>query len=80
MKCTVRLIWDSEAMVWYTETDDVPGLVLHATSFDHLIERVRLVSPELLEENMNYAGPVFLSFECERIEEGIALAQEDIAV
>ena len=80
MKCTVKLIWDSEAAVWYTETDDVPGLVLHAPSFDQLVERVRLVSPDLLEENLNYAGPVHISFECERVEEGFANSKADVAV
>jgi len=80
MKCTVKLIWDSEAAIWYTETDDVPGLVLHAPSFDELVERVRLASPELLEDNLNYAGPVRLSFECERIEEGTANSQPGVAV
>jgi len=73
MKCTVKLIWDNEAAVWYTETDDVPGLVLHAPSFDELVQRVRLVSSDLLEENLNYVGPVHISFEAERIEEGIAV-------
>ena len=80
MKCTVKLVWDSEAMIWYTESDDIPGLVLHASSFDTLVERVRLVSPELLEENKNYAGPIHLSFECERIEECISNTQAYVAV
>ncbi|MCL2816426.1 MAG: DUF1902 domain-containing protein [Oscillospiraceae bacterium] len=80
MRCTVKFIWDNEAMVWYTETDDIPGLVLHAPSFDELIERVRLVSPDLLEDNLNYAGPVHISFECERIEEAIAKSQAAVAV
>ena len=80
MKCTVKLIWDSEAEIWYTETDDILGLVLHAPLFDELIERVRLASPDLLEENVNYAGPVHISFECERIEEGIINFQAGVAV
>ena len=80
MKCMVKLIWDGEAKIWYTETDDVPGLVLHAPSFDELIERVVLASPELLEDNLNYVGPVHISFECERIEEGITSLKEAVAV
>ena len=78
MKCTVKLVWDSEAKIWYTESNDVPGLVLHSPKFDDLVERVRLVSPDLLEENSNYVGPVHLSFECERIEE--ANSQTGVAV
>ena len=80
MKCTVKLIWDNEATIWYTESADIPGLVLHAPTFDELVERVRLASPELLEDNLNYVGPVHLSFECERIEEGITNSQTSIAV
>jgi hypothetical protein len=80
MKCTVKLIWDGEAAVWYTESEDIPGLVLHAPSFDKLVERVRLVSPDLLEENLNYVGPVHISFECERIEEGLINSEIGIAV
>lgn len=72
MKYTVKLVWDREATIWYTESDDIPGLVLHSPSFDGLIDRVRLAAPELLEENLNYTGPVYISFESERIEEGIA--------
>jgi hypothetical protein len=72
MKCTVKLIWDGEARIWYTETDDVPGLVLQSSSFDALVERVRVAAPEMLEENKNYTGPVHISFEAERIENGIS--------
>ena len=80
MKCVVKLVWDSEAGIWYTETDDIPGLVLHSDSFDNLIERVRVAVPELLEDNLNYAGPVHISFEAERIETGIEVLHEDVAV
>ena len=68
MKCTVKLVWDSESDRWYTETDDIPGLVLEAESFDRLVDRVRLAAPEMLELNCNYIGPVYVSFEAERIE------------
>ncbi|MCL2096614.1 MAG: DUF1902 domain-containing protein [Oscillospiraceae bacterium] len=68
MKCTVKLIWDSETDRWYTETDDVPGLVLEAVSFDTLVDKVRLAVPEMLELNRGYLGPVYLSIEAERIE------------
>ena len=73
MSCTVKLVWDSEADIWYTESDDIPGLVLHSTSFDGLVKEVLLVGPELLEENLNYVGPVRISFESERIEEAVAV-------
>ena len=68
MKCTVKLVWDDETNRWYTETDDVPGLILEAPSFDELVDKVRLAAPEMLELNCDYTGPVHLSFEAERIE------------
>ena len=68
MKCVVKLIWDNETNRWYTETDDVPGLVLESASFDSLVDKVRLAAPEMLELNCNYTGPVHLFFEAERIE------------
>ena len=80
MQCTVKLVWDSEAAIWYTETDDIPGLVLHSPSFDGLVERVCLVAPELLEENLNHVGPVHISFEAERIETGFTNKEKSIAV
>jgi hypothetical protein len=68
MKCTVKLVWDSDVDRWYTETDDIPGLVLEEESFDKLVDRVRLAAPEMLELNRDYTGPVYISFEAERIE------------
>ena len=73
MKCTVKLVWDEEAAIWYTKTDDIPGLVLHSDSFDTLIERVRVAAPELLRENLNHTGSVYISFHAERIAEGLAV-------
>ena len=68
MKCVVKLVWDNEANRWYTETDDIPGLVLESPSFDSLVDRVRLAAPEILELNRGYTGPVHLLFEAERVE------------
>lgn len=69
MKCTVKLVWDHDTGRWYTETEDVPGLVLEGISFDELVERVRLAAPEMLELNCDYTGPVHISFEAERMEQ-----------
>ena len=68
MECTVKLIWDNEARVWTTESEDIPGLFLESPSFDALIERVRLAAPEILELNSGYTGALNLSFEAERVE------------
>jgi len=47
----VRAHWDDEAKVWWAESDDVPGLVAEAATFDQLVENVREVTPDLLELN-----------------------------
>jgi hypothetical protein len=68
MKCTVTLIWDEEAHVWYTQTDDIPGLALSAPTYDGLVSVVSQVAPELLEENKGYTGLIYLIFESVRID------------
>ena len=60
--CVVLLTRDDEADVWIASSEDIPGLVLEHSSFDVIVERVRLASPELLELNYNYIGDVQLEF------------------
>ena len=67
MKYDVRLIWDTIAKVWYTQTD-LPGLCLEADTFDELVQEVRLAAPEMLESNCDYTGPIHLIFEAVRVE------------
>ena len=67
MKCTVKLIWDDEARVWYTDSNDLP-VFLNDGSYDDLIERVRVAAPEVLEESSGYIGPIDLIFESVRVE------------
>ena len=74
MKCNVKLVWDNEAGVWITESDDIPALFLESPSFDALIERVRKAAPEMLELNRGYVGPVHLSFEAERVETALEVS------
>ena len=47
----VRAEWDGEAGVWVASGDDVPGLATGADTFEELVEKLRVVIPELLEEN-----------------------------
>jgi predicted RNase H-like HicB family nuclease len=47
----VKAEWDSEASVWVASSDDVPGLVTGADTFESLVEKLKVVIPELLEEN-----------------------------
>jgi predicted RNase H-like HicB family nuclease len=48
---SVRAEWDGEAGVWVASSDDVPGLATGANTFEELVEKLRIVIPEFLEEN-----------------------------
>ena len=47
----VKAEWDAEANVWVASSDDVPGLATGADTFESLVEKLKVVIPELLEEN-----------------------------
>jgi predicted RNase H-like HicB family nuclease len=47
----VLAIWDPEAGVWVATSDDVPGLVTEALSMEVLIEKLKVMIPELLDAN-----------------------------
>lgn len=48
---TVKAEWDEETGVWVASSDDVPGLVTGADTFEELAEKLRLMVPEMLELN-----------------------------
>jgi predicted RNase H-like HicB family nuclease len=48
---TVRVEWDEEAEMWVATSDDVPGLVTEAPMLEALLEKLRLMVPEMLELN-----------------------------
>lgn len=47
----VNAIWDDEARVWVATSDDVPGLATEADDMDALVEKLKLMIPELLDAN-----------------------------
>jgi predicted RNase H-like HicB family nuclease len=47
----VRAEWDDEAEGWVASSDDVPGLASGADTLEGLIDKLKIVIPELLEEN-----------------------------
>jgi predicted RNase H-like HicB family nuclease len=53
----VEAVWDDDAEVWVAESDDVPGLITEADSREHLIEKLAVLIPELLELNNRAADP-----------------------
>lgn len=57
--------WDNEARVWLATSEDVPGLVVEADTWDGIIEEVRLVLPELLECSGQVPDGLSLTFRAE---------------
>ena len=47
----VRAEWDEEASVWVATSDDVPGLASEEATTEGLIEKLKVIIPELLEAN-----------------------------
>ncbi|TRX01913.1 DUF1902 domain-containing protein [Candidatus Methylobacter oryzae] len=43
--------WDEEARVWVATSTDVDGLAIEASTMDALIERLKIVIPELMALN-----------------------------
>lgn len=48
---SVHCTWDPKAAVWVADSDDVPGLATGADTLDALVEKLKVVIPELLEAN-----------------------------
>ena len=53
METTLKVTaqWDDEAKVWVAESDDIPGLITESDTMDKLIAKLKVMVPELLEEN-----------------------------
>ena len=47
----VHAEWDEEARVWYVARSDVPGLSAEAATTEALLDKLRILVPELLELN-----------------------------
>lgn len=79
MNCYVKLIWSDDSNKWYTETNDVPGMVLESNSFDALLEKVQLIAPDMLEANCDYIGPIHFTFTAEHTRTIRDMPTQDIA-
>ena len=66
--CKVNVIWDAEAEIWYTQSDDIPGLILESHYFELLLHEYKNEAAYMLKANCNYTGPFILSFETKRDE------------
>ena len=47
----IRAEWDEEARVWVATSDDVPGLATEGNNLEGLIEKLKVIIPELLDAN-----------------------------
>ena len=47
----VRAEWDEVARVWVATSDDVPGLATEEDNLEGLIEKLKVMIPELLDVN-----------------------------
>lgn len=47
----IRAEWDEEAEVWVASSDDVPGLATEERNLEDLIQKLKVMVPELLEAN-----------------------------
>lgn len=47
----VYATWDDEAKVWVATSEDVPGLATEADSCELLVEKLKVMIPELLDAN-----------------------------
>lgn len=52
---TVHGFWDDEAGVWVASSEDVPGLATEADTMNLLVEKLKVMIPELLAAN-GYPG------------------------
>lgn len=48
---TVKAIWDDAAGVWVASSEDVPGLITEAVTMEALIQKLKIMIPELLKAN-----------------------------
>jgi predicted RNase H-like HicB family nuclease len=47
----IRAEWDDESQVWVATSDDVPGLVTEGETLEQLIQKLKIMIPELLDAN-----------------------------
>jgi len=47
----VDAFWDEEAHVWVASSNDVPGLITESDTMEHLMQKLKVVIPELLQAN-----------------------------
>jgi predicted RNase H-like HicB family nuclease len=56
----VEAFWDEEAHAWVASSDDVPGLITEADTMERLMQKLKIIIPELLHANglLNEPGTI----------------------
>ncbi len=68
-KFEIHADWDAEAKVWTAYSDDIPGLVTEAETWDALIARATAAATELLALNhIPHDAQVELRFSAQQIQ------------
>jgi len=57
--------WDDEAQVWYTAETSIRGLVTEADTLEKLRERLMLIIPDFLEDQMPAHAVLHIIAECD---------------
>jgi predicted RNase H-like HicB family nuclease len=52
----IRAEWDEEANVFVASSEDVPGLATESETLEVLIDKLKIMIPELLEANGEEVG------------------------
>ena len=55
----IRAEWDDVSSVWVANSEDVPGLATESETVESLIEKLKIIIPELLELNKDSEERVF---------------------
>ena len=61
MTYDVTIKWDDEAGVWYGFCDEIP-IAMESNSFDALVARVKIATPEILSLNGEKSENIRLCF------------------
>ena len=62
----VNAFWDDDAEVWVASSEDVPGLITEADTMEKLVEKLKVIIPDLLlangeiDSNENFNIPLHL--------------------
>ncbi len=53
----VEAFWDEEALVWVATSADVPGMITESDTMEHLMQKLKILIPELLQANGLLSDP-----------------------